>query len=48
MVDGPGFHKSITIKTFMNKNKVGYGNAPKSSGGSKKGKMSNWLYTIDK
>ena len=47
MVDGPGFHKSTTIKNFMNKNKVGYGNAPESSGGSKKGKMSNWLYNID-
>ena len=32
----PGFHKSTTMKVFMNRNNVGYGNAPESSKGSKK------------
>ncbi len=48
MVDGPGFHKSTTMKVFMNRNNVGYGNVPKSSKGSKTGSIGNWSYKIDK
>ena len=48
MVDGPGFHKSTTMKVFMDRNNIGYGNAPNSSKGSKTGSMGNWSYKINK